>query len=93
MIARLLLLFFISHSFFAFAQNSPTTSVDSVISLNNEQVNLTRFDMSYFIDKTGKMTLSQIQNQTFTASKNELTLGTNAKTTWSKITVKNLKIC
>ncbi|WP_199524289.1 MULTISPECIES: diguanylate cyclase [unclassified Pseudoalteromonas] len=89
MIARLLLLFFISHSFFAFAQNSPTTSVDSVISLNNEQVNLTRFDMSYFIDKTGKMTLSQIQNQTFTASKNELTLGTNAKTTWSKITVKN----
>ena len=89
MIARLLLLFFISHSFFAFAQNSPTTTVDSVISLNNEQVNLTRFDMSYFIDKTGKMTLSQIQNQTFTASKNELTLGTNAKTTWSKITVKN----
>jgi diguanylate cyclase (GGDEF)-like protein len=89
MIARLLLLFFISHSFFAFAQNSPTTSIDSVISLNNEQVNLTRFDMSYFIDKTGKMTLSQIQNQTFTASKNELTLGTNAKTTWSKITVKN----
>ncbi len=89
MIARLLLLFFICHSFFAFAQNSPTTSVDSVISLNNEQVNLTRFDMSYFIDKTGKMTLSQIQNQTFTASKNELTLGTNAKTTWSKITVKN----
>jgi len=89
MIARLLLLFFISHSFFAFAQNSPTTSVDSVISLNNEQVNLTHFDMSYFIDKTGKMTLSQIQNQTFTASKNELTLGTNAKTTWSKITVKN----
>ncbi|MCC9660792.1 sensor domain-containing diguanylate cyclase [Pseudoalteromonas sp. MB41] len=89
MIARLLLLFFISHSFFAFAQNSPTTSVDSVISLNNEQVNLTRFDMSYFIDKTEKMTLSQIQNQTFTASKNELTLGTNAKTTWSKITVKN----
>lgn len=45
--------------------------------------------MSYFIDKTEKMTLSQIQNQTFTASKNELTLGTNAKTTWSKITVKN----
>ena len=89
MIARLLLLFFISHSFFAFAQNSPTTSIDSVISLNNEQVNLTRFDMSYFIDKTGKMTLSQIQNQTFTASENELTLGTNAKTTWSKITVKN----
>ena len=89
MIARLLLLFFICHSFFAFAQNSPTTSVDSVISLNNEQVNLTLFDMSYFIDKTGKMTLSQIQNQTFTASKNELTLGTNAKTTWSKITVKN----
>jgi diguanylate cyclase (GGDEF)-like protein len=35
------------------------------------------------------MSLSQVQQQNFTNSQNELTLGTNAKTTWSKIVIKN----
>ncbi|WP_233999236.1 MULTISPECIES: diguanylate cyclase [Pseudoalteromonas] len=65
------------------ADNSPIVNIDQ------RSVDLTQFAMSYFIDSTGAMSLSQVQQQNFTNSQNELTLGTNAKTTWSKIVIKN----
>ncbi|MGB0842255.1 MAG: 7TM-DISM domain-containing protein, partial [Pseudoalteromonas shioyasakiensis] len=65
------------------ADNSPIVNIDQ------RSVDLTQFAMSYFIDSTGTMPLSQVQQQNFINSKNELTLGTNAKTTWSKIVIKN----
>ncbi|WP_229677643.1 diguanylate cyclase [Pseudoalteromonas gelatinilytica] len=65
------------------ADNSPIVNIDQ------RSVDLTQFAMSYFIDSTGAMALSQVQQQNFTNSQNELTLGTNAKTTWSKIVIKN----
>ena len=88
MIARFLLLFVIyslclSMTTQSRADNSPIVSIDQ------RSVDLTQFAMSYFIDSTGAMSLSQVQQQNFTNSQNELTLGTNAKTTWSKIVIKN----
>ncbi|WP_240701506.1 MULTISPECIES: diguanylate cyclase [unclassified Pseudoalteromonas] len=65
------------------ADNSPIVNIDQ------RSVDLTQFAMSYFIDSTGTMPLSQVQQQNFINSSNELTLGTNAKTTWSKIVIKN----
>ncbi|MDI4671403.1 sensor domain-containing diguanylate cyclase [Pseudoalteromonas shioyasakiensis] len=65
------------------ADNSPIVNIDQ------RSVDLTQFAMSYFIDSTGAMSLSQVQQQNFINSQNELTLGTNAKTTWSKIVIKN----
>ncbi|WP_420331462.1 diguanylate cyclase [Pseudoalteromonas shioyasakiensis] len=65
------------------ADNSPIVNIDQ------RSVDLTQFAMSYFIDSTGTMPLSQVQQQNFINSQNELTLGTNAKTTWSKIVIKN----
>lgn len=65
------------------ADNSPIVNIDQ------RSVDITQFAMSYFIDSTGTMTLSQVQQQNFINSQNELTLGTNAKTTWSKIVIKN----
>lgn len=88
MIARFLLLFVIyslclSMTTQSRADNSPIVNIDQ------RSVDLTQFAMSYFIDSTGAMALSQVQQQNFTNSQNELTLGTNAKTTWSKIVIKN----
>ena len=88
MIARFLLLFVIyslclSMTTQSRADNSPIVSIDQ------RSVDLTQFAMSYFIDSTGTMPLSQVQQQNFINSQNELTLGTNAKTTWSKIVIKN----
>ncbi|MCG9735237.1 sensor domain-containing diguanylate cyclase [Pseudoalteromonas shioyasakiensis] len=65
------------------ADNSP------IVNIEQRSVDLTQFAMSYFIDSTGTMPLSQVQQQNFINSQNELTLGTNAKTTWSKIVIKN----
>ena len=88
MIARFILLFVIyslclSMTTQSRADNSPIVNIDQ------RSVDLTQFAMSYFIDSTGAMSLSQVQQQNFTNSQNELTLGTNAKTTWSKIVIKN----
>ena len=88
MIARFLLLFVIyslclSMTTQSRADNSPIVNIDQ------RSVDLTQFAMSYFIDSTGTMPLSQVQQQNFINSQNELTLGTNAKTTWSKIVIKN----
>ena len=88
MIARFILLFVIyslclSMTTQSRADNSPIVNIDQ------RSVDLTQFAMSYFIDSTGTMPLSQVQQQNFINSQNELTLGTNAKTTWSKIVIKN----
>jgi diguanylate cyclase (GGDEF)-like protein len=88
MIARFLLLFVfyslcLSMTSQSRADNSPIVNIDQ------RSVDLTQFSMSYFIDSTGTMPLSQVQQQNFINSQNELTLGTNAKTTWSKIVIKN----
>ena len=88
MIARFLLLLVIyslclSMTTQSRADNSPIVNIDQ------RSVDLTQFAMSYFIDSTGAMPLSQVQQQNFINSQNELTLGTNAKTTWSKIVIKN----
>jgi len=88
MIARFLLLFVIyslclSITSQSRADNSP------IVNIEQRSVDLTQFAMSYFIDSTGTMPLSQVQQQNFINSQNELTLGTNAKTTWSKIVIKN----
>ncbi|MDI4652789.1 MULTISPECIES: diguanylate cyclase [Pseudoalteromonas] len=88
MIARFLLLFIfyslcLSITSQSRADNSP------IVNIEQRSVDLTQFAMSYFIDSTGTMPLSQVQQQNFINSQNELTLGTNAKTTWSKIVIKN----
>lgn len=88
MIARFLLLFVfyslcLSMTSQSRADNSP------IVNIEQRSVDLTQFAMSYFIDSTGTMPLSQVQQQNFINSQNELTLGTNAKTTWSKIVIKN----
>ena len=70
-------------------ENSYADQANSVISINERSVNLTQFNMSYFIDKQGNTPFTKIQSENFINSKNELTLGTNAKTTWSKIIIKN----
>jgi hypothetical protein len=70
-------------------ENSYADQANSVISINERSVNLTQFNMSYFIDKQGNTPFTEIQSENFINSKNELTLGTNAKTTWSKIIIKN----
>lgn len=71
MIARFLLLFVIyslclSMTTQSRADNSPIVNIDQ------RSVDLTQFAMSYFIDSTGTMPLSQVQQQNFTTVKTSL---------------------
>ena len=88
MIARFLLLFVIYSLCLSMTTQSRADN-PPIVNINQRSVDLTQFAMSYFIDSTGAMALSQVQQQNFINSQNELTLGTNAKTTWSKIVIKN----
>lgn len=57
--------------------------------IENEQISLEQFEMGYFVDKSQTMTFENIKQQQFTLTPNALSLGTEAKTTWSKIILKN----
>ena len=45
--------------------------------------------MSYFVDTSEKLSLTEVQQELFIDSANKLSLGTKAKTTWSKIVLFN----
>ncbi|MCG9710295.1 sensor domain-containing diguanylate cyclase [Pseudoalteromonas shioyasakiensis] len=88
MITRFILLFVI-YSICLTLANQSRADNSPIVNINQRSIDLTQFDMSYFIDGSGTMPLSQVQLQSFINSQNKLTLGTNAKTTWSKIVIKN----
>ncbi|MCF7500917.1 diguanylate cyclase [Pseudoalteromonas sp. L1] len=88
MVARFLL-FFVIYSLCLSTATQSRADNSPIVNINQRSVELTQFDMSYFVDETGSMPLAQVQQQNFINSQNELTLGTNAKTTWSKIVIKN----
>ena len=57
--------------------------------IENEDVQLEQFEMGYFIDKSQAMSFESIKQQEFKLTPNALSLGTEAKTTWSKIALHN----
>ncbi len=59
------------------------------IIINDQEVNLTDFKSSYFIDHSHQLTFSEVKNEPFTDSSNRYSLGTQAKTTWVKLHLKN----
>ncbi|TVU80398.1 GGDEF domain-containing protein [Pseudoalteromonas neustonica] len=81
----LFLLIFISCGVYAKTESLQSPNVN----IKTANVNLTQFPMGYFIDTSLEMPFEQIQQQQFTPSKSEVTLGPNAKITWSKIIINN----
>jgi len=59
------------------------------IVLNDSSVKIKDFNMSYFIDDTNEISLDEVQKKIFINSKNKLSLGQKAKTTWAKIIITN----
>ncbi|REG83939.1 diguanylate cyclase [Marinomonas pollencensis] len=68
---------------------STVNAAPSALLIDNNFDQLEQFQMSYFVDKSGDMPISQVQNQRFTDSSNSINLGAEAKTTWAKIALKN----
>ena len=64
-------------------QAAPTMVLDSPV------VNLTDFAMATFVDETETLAFETVRNQAFTPSSNRVSLGTQAKTTWSRIELVN----
>ncbi len=58
--------------------------------IDSHDVNLTHFQMSYFIDHSEALSFEEVRAQAFTPSPNQISLGTNAKTTWTQVEIKNL---
>ncbi|MEL0635223.1 diguanylate cyclase [Marinomonas sp. TI.3.20] len=70
-------------------------AASAVVPTQNIQSDFTKleqFQVGYFVDKTEKMSLSDIEKQHFTTSSNAITLGVTSKTTWVKIKLKNTSI-
>ncbi|MDX2423510.1 MAG: diguanylate cyclase [Amphritea sp.] len=57
--------------------------------IQGSAVKLEQFQMGYFVDETQQMTFDEVLQQSFKVSKNSISLGTHAKTTWVKIEVEN----
>lgn len=85
--ALVFILFFTAQLLLA-AQQSYASS--HTVLVDSDSVNLTHFQMGYFVDHSGSMSFKEVRQQDFTDSTNKLSLGTGAKTTWSKIQIKNL---
>ena len=62
---------------------------EPVVKIDTESVNITNFKMAYFIDKSQKLTLTDIYSKKFTPSENRLSLGTDADVTWAKVCIQN----
>jgi len=60
-----------------------------VIIIDDTPIKIENFQMSYYIDNSDTMPLGKIQKKVFINSINKLSLGRKAKTTWSKIILKN----
>ncbi|MCD4668698.1 MAG: sensor domain-containing diguanylate cyclase [Sulfurimonas sp.] len=60
-----------------------------IISLHDTDIKIKDFNMSYFIDNSGEMPLNEVTQETFIDSKNKISLGIKAKTTWAKIIIAN----
>jgi len=69
--------------------SSIVNAAPPTLQVNHDFKKLEQFQMGYFVDPSGNMPISQVQNQHFEASSNSITLGSNAKTTWAKIALKN----
>lgn len=64
-------------------------SASETVVIDQPDVNLNDFPMSYFIDPSESLSFSDIRQQTFLPSRNKLSLGTQAKTTWSRLRIEN----
>ncbi|MCB5161749.1 sensor domain-containing diguanylate cyclase [Marinomonas algarum] len=60
-----------------------------VVPIAQDFTKLEQFQMGYFVDNTGQMSFSNVQQSDFTESPNSISLGTKAKTTWIQIRLKN----
>ncbi|MEL0623009.1 diguanylate cyclase [Marinomonas arenicola] len=69
--------------------SSIVNAAPPTLQVNHDFKKLEQFQMGYFVDPSGNMPISQVQNQHFEASSNSITLGSNAKTTWAKIVLQN----
>jgi diguanylate cyclase (GGDEF)-like protein len=69
--------------------SSIVNAAPPTLQVNHDFKKLELFQMGYFVDPSGNMPISQVQNQHFEASSNSITLGSNAKTTWAKIVLQN----
>jgi len=59
------------------------------IVIDNQEVKLTNFEMSYYDDTTVKMDYLNVRSQKFVNSTNKISLGTKNGVIWSKIIIKN----
>lgn len=61
----------------------------AAIEVSDEGVNLEQFKMSYLIDKSGELLLTDVIDMDYIPSSNQLSLGTNAKVAWAKLELRN----
>ncbi|QYK04614.1 sensor domain-containing diguanylate cyclase [Shewanella zhangzhouensis] len=64
-------------------------STTNLINVGDGDIALKEFVMGYFVDPSQQMSLAEVQQQEFIPSGSSITLGTNAKTTWSRLDIHN----
>ena len=69
-------------------KRASTADLQSVV-ISDDWDGFHSFPMGYFVDTSQDLSFKKVQQQEFIPSSNKLSLGTGAKTTWSKILLKN----
>ncbi|MDB4837559.1 sensor domain-containing diguanylate cyclase [Marinomonas sp.] len=82
-IRLLFIMLFLPQSTLMFAEKIPTQFLQS------SEIKLEEFEIGYFIDQSENMSFDEARQQHFQLSTSKLTLGPNAKVTWTKVELKN----
>jgi len=59
------------------------------INIDSENINITNFELEYFVDNTEKMTFEDVINQTFIKTDSKVSLGKNRVHTWLRFKIIN----
>lgn len=67
-----------------------TAAQSNPILIDSKNIKLEDFSMAYFIDASESLSIQEVIRQPFTESRNKLSLGTSAKSTWARIELQNI---
>lgn len=62
----------------------------AVVNIDTENVKLNHFKLSYYLDKTAKMSLDEVKTKEFSTSVNKISLGKISNQVWIKIVLRNI---
>ena len=62
---------------------------EPVVSIDSGPIKIENFQVEYFVDQSGSLSISEMQDQTFQKGTNAFSMGVNADVTWIRFSLQN----